>query len=844
MRFALTMTFRELRASWRRLLFFTLCVALGVQAIVTLRSAVQSVNAYTRRESRAINSGDIAVRAGRGWTPEALASLEETARSNGATTWTETIEVPTMLRPLGATESGAKMVELKGVEAAYPLYGALVIADGRPYSYAMLANGGALISPSLSAQMDLGPGSLIRLGNGDFTVRGVIGQEPDSGLGAFNLGSRVIVGLDDLRAAGILGFSPRTRENVFVRVPEAKYATALAAIKSSFQSERTVSVRGYREAEAGINAQLSQAADYLSLVGLAIVVLGGVGVWSVTRVYIAQRWKSIAVLKCLGCTSGRAIFAYTLQMIAIGVTGGLVGVAMSWAIVAAIRAYLLKGPLAVVDVSLTPGAVLQGLAVGILVSLLFSLTPLLGIRDIRPNLVLRSADPRRRTRWNVPRLLTAVAVVGGLAAVASWQAGSARVGVVFLGGLLLTVALCGAVAEILVRVVRLARGVPFFSLRHAILGLNRPGNQTRAVLVAIGLGVFFLVGTAGVQATLKRALDAQLNADLPDMYFVDIQEDQRDALAQLVTEQTGSAPVLVPTLRARIAELDGKPLELDKIADPRDRGRLGREYTLTTRSTLEANEQIAAGAWWDASPSPEPEISVEESLARDFGLGVGHSMTFDIQGQRLTARITSVRKVDWQNSRLGFMIVVRPGGLGEIPLVYVGAMKGPADATARGHLARVVSDAFSNVSIIDARDVIAVVSRVLSSVSLAISVVGAIVLVAGLLILVGAIAMSRYVREYETAILKTLGAGSRAVMGVLLTEHALVGLLAGLVGSVLGVGLAWVVSHSLLKLEWHFDPMIPLIGIVASATLAAAVGVISCADLLVLRPLPVLKQNE
>jgi putative ABC transport system permease protein len=219
-------------------------------------------------------------------------------------------------------------------------------------------------------------------------------------------------------------------------------------------------------------------------------------------------------------------------------------------------------------------------------------------------------------------------------------------------------------------------------------------------------------------------------------------------------------------------------------------------------------------------------------------------MTFDIQGERVTGRVTSVRKVDWQNSRLGFMVVVRPGGLGSIPLVYVGAAKGPTDTGDRGRLAREVSDGFSNVSIIDARDVIAIVGRVLSSVSFAITIVGAIVLVAGLLILIGAVAMSRYVREYETAVLKTLGARSGTILGVLLTEHALVGAIAGAVGSALGVGLAWIVSRYVLKLDWSFDVLIPLVGFAGATVLAALVGMASSADLLLLKPLPVLKQND
>jgi putative ABC transport system permease protein len=253
---------------------------------------------------------------------------------------------------------------------------------------------------------------------------------------------------------------------------------------------------------------------------------------------------------------------------------------------------------------------------------------------------------------------------------------------------------------------------------------------------------------------------------------------------------------------------------------------------------------VLAGEWWPSEPSKSPEISIEESLARDFDLQVGETMAFDVQGEKITARITSVRRVDWQNARIGFMIVFRPGGLDDMPMVYIGAVKGPEAPADRGRLARSIADAYSNVSIIDARDVIAIVGRVLSSISLAVRVIGAIVLVAGILILSGAIAMSRYVREYEMALMKTLGARSGALLAVMLTEHAMLGALAGLIGSGLGLALAWFVSREVFELAWQFEPALLAWGVGGATALAALVGVASSADLLFVRPLRVLRRVE
>ncbi len=842
MTFALRMTYRELRASWRRLVFFVLCLSLGVGSIVLVRSAIQSINAYTTREARAINGADIVLRSARPWSDRAIGDIERIAAEPGVQERTETIEIPTMMRPVAGADV-AKIVELKGVGPDYPVYGQLLLSGGLTYDPALLANQGALLSPSIAAQLDVAPGDSVRIGDRPFTVRGLIDREPDAGIGAFSLGSRVIISIDDLRASGLLGFSGRTRFTTLLKVDEGSYESTLASLKNALRTD-LATVRGYRESEAAANAQLASSSDYLSLVGLAILVLGGVGIWSVTRVYIAERWRTIAILKCLGSSNASAVFAYTLQMFVIGVVGGLAGIVLAWLALRGVAVAIAGGPLATIPVALAPSAVAQGMAVGILVAMLFSLTPLLGIRNIKPNLVLRSADPRGVSRWDPARIVALVVVTVGTVAVSAWQSGSLRIGITFLVGLVVTGGVSALAGDALIRLASLARRVPSFPLRHALHGLRRPGNQTRAVLVSIGLGVFFLVGSFGVRATLLQTIDTRRSADLPDMYLADVQQDQRDAVIAVVRNATGTNPEMVSTLRARITALDGKPIDLDAVKDPGDRGRLGREYTVTSRYELDEHEKVTAGEWWDATPTTEPEISIDESLSRDFELPVGKTMTFDFQGRKITARISSVRSVDWQNARLGFMIVFRPGSLDNLSEVFIGALKGPDDAGDRGRLARAIADVAPNVSVIDARDIIQAIDRILRAITTALNIIGAIVLVAGLLILAGSVAMSRYVREHETAVLKTLGAGSRTILGLLLTEHAVIGTLAGLVGAILGTVMAWVISDQLFKLPWHFGFAIPLAGIAGSMVLATVAGMASSVDLLVLKPLGVLRRGD
>lgn len=842
MKFAFLLTYRELRSSWRRLAFFTLCLSLGVGSIVVLRSTIQSVNAYTANESRAINAGDIVIRASTKGSTVVTPVVDRFSADGRISERSEFVELPTMLGDDSGTIS--KLIELKAVDAGYPLYGKLSLVGGGTFSQELLAGHGLLMGPTLAAQLDVAVGDTVKVGETTFTIRGLIEREPDSGIANFNVGSRAIIARADLADTKLLDRPVRARSVTMLRVPEGQYSATFADLKKEFDS-RQITVRGYTDTEESIASMLSTSADFLSLVGLAILVLGGVGIWSVTRVYISERWKSIAVLKCLGCTNRVAVFAYTLQMVVVGLTGALVGVGVAGATLAIVRTQLTDGPLGAVALGLTWSAVGQGVAVGVLVAMLFSLTPLLGVSDIRPNLVLRAADPRRASRWTLTRIFSAVVVIAGLLAVASWQGGSLKIGAFFLGGLLVAGSASALSGSLLVWVIRSFGRIPVFSLRHAALGVNRPGNQTRAILVAIGLGVFFLVGVNGVERTIRRALDQRQYDDLPDMYLVDVQKDQVEGVTELLRRETGSEPILVGTVRARVAEIDGVPFEPEQLADPRDRGRLGREFTVATRAELDEKvETITAGQWWPAEPSLEPEVSVEEGLARDFQLAVGRTIAFDVQGKKIPMRIASIRKVDWQNARLGFMFVVRPGGLESVHVVSNGAVKGPTDAAERGRLARTLSDKYSNVSVIDARDIIANVSKVLSSITLAISVVGSIVLVAGLMILAGSVAMARYVREYEIAVMKTLGARTKTLLAVLVAEHAILGGIAGAVGSMLGLVLAWSTCRWIFRMPWTPEAAPVAIAIGLAMLLTTVVGVASSADLLLLRPLSVLRRVD
>jgi putative ABC transport system permease protein len=841
MTFVLRMAVRETRASWRRLLFFFLCIAIGVGAIAALRSIIQNVRQVLASQTRALIAADVLVSSATPLSPAIRTALDARAAAAGAVSRTESIETATMVRPADPGKAVARVVELRGVQAGFPLYGTLELRGGLPYRHALLRDRGALVRPELLTQLGLRDGDRILIGTLSFTIRGIIEHEPGRRVGGFSLGPRVIVDYGALQEAGLLAFGSRARYQVMLRVDERRVDAMLAGLQADLKNT-FVTVRSYRSTEDEIGQDLQRAENYLSLVGLAVVVLGGIGVSSVTRVFIDQKLKGIAVLKCVGAGTWQVVSVYLLQVMALGLGGSVMGLALGRLALAAAPEELGSGGAALpLSHALTPAATVQAVGIGVMVSLLFSLVPLLRVRHIRPSLLLRRQDVATGRRdWL--RVAVAGVVGAALIGVAGWQAGSWRVGVAVCGGFAALALVLHAAGWALVRATAPLARARAFAVRHAVLHLNRPGNQTRVVLMAVGLGAFFIIGIRGIQSNLLRDFALEAGPTTPDLFLIDIQADQVAGLQRFLEERTGHRPRVLPVLRARVTQVRGKAVTLDSVEDVRGRGSLAREYTVTYRSRLEANERVVAGRFWGPSPADRPEISIEASLRERFGIGVGDEVRFDILGQPIVARVTSVREVNWRDSRAGgFMFVFRPGVLEAAPHGFISPVRGPSEIEARARLQRDLVARFPNVSVIDIREVLETVRGVIANVTLGIAVVGGLVLFTGVLILVGAVAMTKYRRVYEAAILKTLGASSRVVGAVLLVEYGLLGLLAGTIGAAGGAVLSWAVSRYVIETAWHPPVVETGVGIAVTAALVAIVGLVANLDVLRRKPLATLR---
>jgi putative ABC transport system permease protein len=843
MKFVLAMTLREMRASWKRLLFFFVCLSIGVGAIVAIRWVIQSVRGVFAGEARALITADLIISSNQRFDDKLVARLDERLREAHAESHAS-VEVATMVRAADPARTATRMVELRAVEPAFPFYGELKLASGQRYEYSLLQGFGVLVRPELLAQLRLNVGDQLLIGRQPFTIRGVIEAEPGRRLGAFSLGPRVFVSYEDLRATGLLTFGSRANYQRLVKVSDAEFDQLNAALRSDV-TNTFARVRSYKAREEDLGEDFERAENYLSLVGLVIVILGGIGVSSVTRVFVAQKIKSIAILKCLGGRSRQLLTIYMAQVVALGLAGSAFGVVLASLAIAMIPSTLAAAatPGVTVDYGLTTSAVTQGLGIGLLVAVLFSLVPLLEIRDVKPSLLLRAESGKRRI--DPLQVVVIVVVVAGLVGLTIWQAGSSRVGSVVAIGFAATALILHLAGIGLIAAIRPLSKARWFSLRHAVLQLSRPGSQARIVLLAVGLGSFFIVGVRSLQHNLIAEFTVNLSPDLPDMFLLDVQQDQVTDMTALLTrwQQPGTPPPrLLPVLRARVTGVRGQDVSLETYEDVRGRGSLAREYTITYRPALERNETVIDGAFWDSSPSADGEVSIEESLRERFRINVGDTVRFDVLGRVIEARVTSVRRVDWSDSRAGgFMFVFRPGVLDRAPHGFISFLRGPEDVTARGKLQGEIVTRFPNVSVIDGREMITTIRTVIENVTLAVTVVGSLVVLSGLLILIGAVAMTKFRRIYEAAIFKTLGATRRMIASVLLLEYGVLGALAGTIGSLGAIALTWGISRYALDIPWKPLPLISAAGIVMSAVLVAVVGVVASWEVLQRKPLATLR---
>jgi putative ABC transport system permease protein len=843
--FALGMAWRETRGAWRQFAGFFLCVALGVAALVSVGTLAANLDRTLGREAKALTGGDLELRSAHpldAGAARALAGL----RADGAVT-TAVRELVAMAR--NPARGTSLLVELKAVEPAYPLYGRVETRPAAPLAALFAARAdaaGVVVAPELLERLGVGVGDAILLGAGRFTVAGVLEREPDRASSFVTFGPRVFLSGPALEGTGLLRPGSRVRYRALVRLPDEASVPAAHARLAREIADPAVRVSVYDDAQPGLRRFFSQLAAYLGLVGLASLLVGGIGVASSVATFVRRRLATIAVLRCLGASRRLLLATYLVQMLALGVGGSLAGAAAGVLVQPALVRVLAPFAPFPLAPALDGWTLARGVLMGTLVALLCALWPLLAVAEVPPSLVLRgdveAGGWQARRPWRA-----ALPIVLGLAALAFWQAGSPRLGAIFVGAALAALALLAGLAR---AVVVLARALPRprgLAWRHGLAGLERPGGHAARVIVALGLGVMLLVAIALLEASLGRQVAFERKREAPSFFFIDVQGDQREAFGRLVAGSAGTAPALTPVVRARISAIGGAPVTRELIDRRRAQapdmiGYLTREYVLTWAATPPAANRLTRGRWWTAEEAARrPRVSMEEEAARYLGVDVGGTLTFDVQGVAVEAEVLSLRRVDWQSLSMNFFAILSPGALDDAPATWIATARVPA--AAEPGLQDAVVAAFPNVTAVPVRAVLERVGAVLDQLAFAVRFMALFSIAAGLTVMAGTLAATRYQRLYESAILRTLGATRGAVARAFAVEYACLGAAAGLGGTLLAAALAWIVLRFVLDTPWALEPGTLAGGVAATTAVALGVGFLATFRLLGRKPLPVLRRE-
>jgi putative ABC transport system permease protein len=833
MSFVLLLAWRETRGAGRHFAYLVACITLGVGALVAVGSFAASLERTVGRSARALMGGDVEIRSTQPLSSESMDVVAALTRPG-----TDTLPV-TELVAMSAAGGKSQIVELKAVGRGYPLYGDLVSAPSAPLE-SLIGNGRALVHESLLIRLGLRVGDRLTIGEGDFTVSGVIRQEPDRAVGVFSLGPRVLIDARDLDGTRLIRQGSRVRHRHLFRLPPGSSAETFKDALAARLTDPRVRVTTYTQAQPGVRRFWNQLTVYLGLTGLVALMVGGIGVATSVRAFVRGKLETIAVLKCLGASWRQMLAAYLLQTVLLGLGGSLLGAtlgsALQWALAPAL-APLMPVPL---DAGLSPRAIVAGLAMGTGLTLLFALWPLLDIRRVPPALILRhDVEPRLpgRRPW-----LAAVPIVAGLSALAVWQAGSFKVGAIFIGGLAAAIVLLAAGARLVIEGARRLPRLRSLAWRQAVANLHRPGSHAGTVLVSLGLAVMLIVAVALLEQSLRAELADRGPGRAPAFFFIDIQPDQAQAFSRLVADKTGREPTLTPVVRSRLASINGAPVSQDPRHRREEVWYLSREYVLTWAAQAPPENPVVAGRWWTPEEAArEPLISVEEEIAKNLGVIIGGSLSFDIQGVTVTARVANLRRVEWQTFNTNFFVIFSQGALDGAPTTWLATARvPPADELA---VQSAVTAAFPNVTAIPIREVLERIAGVLDQIALAIRLLAGVSIATGLIVTAGALGVSRHQRLYQSVILKALGATRGLVARVFAVEYALLGTAAGLGGTALAAALAWGVLHWALDVRWGGSPGTIAWGIAASAALALGVGFLGTFRLLGKRPLAVLRSE-
>ncbi|MGF1628883.1 MAG: ABC transporter permease [Kiloniellaceae bacterium] len=817
---ALRLARRELRGGIKGFRIFLACLTLGVTAIAGVGSVSDAVLTGLQRDGRILLGGDMDLR-----LTHVAADADQLAFLENRAEVSRVAEMRAMARGEGA---GARrvLVELRAVDSLYPLFGAADIApaDGVPGTLeGALAkrdgHWGAVLDRSLLRRLEVAPGALVRVGDIDYRVAGVLEREPDRTSRAFTLGPTFMVAHDSLDETGLIQPGSLVQHHYRLRLGPGVTPEAMrAAINETFP-EAGWRIRDTTEAAPGIGRFINRLTLFLTLVGLTALLIGGVGVGNAVRSYLEGKTGTIATLKCLGAP-GRLIFqVYMAQILALALIGIVLGLVLG-----AAATYLAAGLLGDAlgwraELGIYPLPLATAAAFGVLTAITFSLWPLARARSIAAASLFRDLITPATAKL-AGSTLPVLAVFGGLlAALAIFTAPDKRLAFYFVIGAIGALLLFRLTALGIIWVARRLPRPRRPGLRMAVANLYRPGAPTASVVMSLGLGLTVLVAIALIEGNLSRQVRQSLPEEAPGFYFIDIQPDQVAEFDALVGSFPGITELQhVPMLRGRIAEVNGKPpSELEIPGDVQwvfrgDRG-------LTWMREARAVDKITAGEWWPPDYDGPPLVSLHDEVGHALGIGPGDRLAINILGRNVEVTIANLREVDWSSLSINFVIIFSPGMLEQAPQSHIATVK--ADPEVEDALEIAITDRFVNVSSIRVKEALEQVGALIAQIAIAVRAIAAVALVAGVLVLAGAVAAGHHRRVYDSVVLKVLGATRRSIAQAFLLEYGLLGLVTAAIAAVIGTVAAWLVLTEIMQADFVFLPQ----AVVSTALIATVITV-------------------
>ena len=838
MNLAFRLARREMRSGLGGFRLFIACLALGVGAIAAILSFSRAVEEGLRADAREILGGDVAISLlYREATPEQMAYLREQGQ---LVRW---LDSRAMARPT-KSDGRPTLVQLKAVEPAYPLYGTVELADGGTLANAMGKRDGiwgAVVEESALRRMNMAPGDMLRVGDVAVEVRGIIAREPDRGLNAFaSLGPRLMIPFDAVVESGLVQPGSLLTWEYRLRLPPGQSDRAvIAGLKARFP-DAGWRVRGLDDAGGGIRFWLDRLTQFIGLIGLASLLVGGVGVGNAVSSFLAARLRTIATLKCLGAPERLVFTTYFIQLAALSALG--VGIGL---VIGAVLPFLAQSMIADVlpvraRVALYAAPLATAAGFGLLVSLLFALVPLMRARGVPAATLMRGAVVEQgRLVWRDALMIGAAALA--LAAFTIFTADSRRIAAYFVAGSVGAFIAFPLLARLLMLGAAKVGKPRFAALRLALANLHRPGAPTPIVMLSLGLGLTVLVATALIEGNLREQLTRRIPSDAPAFFFVDIQSSQMPAFEKAIAAIPGAGHLdKVPSLRGRIVKIGGKPIS--EVAVPSDaRWAVEGDRGVTYSATPPEGSRLVAGEWWPADYRGPQLISFDENLANQFGLGLGDSITVNILGRDIEAKIASLRRIEWTTLAINFVFVYSPGALDKAPHTFLATVKSTPEA--EDAIFKTVTDQFPNVTVVRIRDAIETAAGVLGNIGLASRVIGFLSILAGVLVLAGAMLATQRRRVHEAVVMKVLGATRARIAGTFAWEFAFLGLATATAALGVGTLAAYLVVRRLMNLEWTFLPMVAVAVAVGAMVLTLAFGLAGTLAALRQRPLALLR-NE